>query len=570
MKNKLRSCLVLAASILFLSSCASPSSSSIPSQEGVEPIVSSSSQDDQPTDESLASLESEDSSKEIVDSSIDLESEESSLSASGKEKIRVYATNDMHGQIYGTNPSSYSGRLGMGKTMTYLKQQKETEENVFILDQGDTWQGSIYSNFNYGALITDMMNYVHFDARTVGNHDFDWGLNPLIANGKRDYEGYSTPVLAANVYEFDFDAKKVGAKQMEEIGGTSVCYTLPSGLKVGIVGVIGENQITSITSLYVHDVAFKSHVEIAKNEAIKLKEEGCDITILSVHAGRDDLLGNGLSEYFDLVLCGHTHRNEVSYENGVAFAQFGCYTQGIGYIELEYDHDTGKTETVALETRYSRQIESSVSKVDPEIESIMEGYYEECEEAAKEVVAKDADGYFDRYDALPNLMCEAIYDTAIEQGFEIDLSYCNEARNYIGSSYSGPKDWTYADVYEAFPFENEIYILDITVDEMESEILQYNRICKDPHKAIKLESGKTYKIAAIDYLAFHTNARREYNYFPSVKNYQINEIEKLDGTYRGILCSWLKKNGYASGEKTLSSENFSSSLPKFSKDSITA
>ena len=151
--------------------------------------------------------------------------------------------------------------------MTYLKDKKDNEENVLLLDQGDTWQGSIYSNINYGEMITDLMNYVHYDARTVGNHDFDWGKEYIINNTSKNFNGYQTPVLAANVYDYDFNTKTVGFTQQSDIGVSTVTYTFNDEVKVGIVGTIGENQITSINSLYMKDLTFKNHVNVTLNHS---------------------------------------------------------------------------------------------------------------------------------------------------------------------------------------------------------------------------------------------------------------------------------------------------------------
>ena len=167
----------------------------------------------------------------------------SNIDPTSSTTIEIYTTNDMHGIVQ----EEYD-KAGMPKLMTYLNERGK-EANTLLLDQGDSWQGSIYSNYNHGGLITDLMNYIHYDVRTVGNHDFDWGLDYLKANTAKSYNGYSTPVLAGNVYDYDFTTKTNGTHQQSDIGGTSVTYTLANGLKVGILGCIGDGQITSITSL---------------------------------------------------------------------------------------------------------------------------------------------------------------------------------------------------------------------------------------------------------------------------------------------------------------------------------
>ena len=154
--------------------------------------------------------------------------------------IDIYATNDFHGQVKEeiSNDVRYD-YIGLSKWATYLN-DKGSHENTLLLDQGDTWQGSIYSNYNHGNLITDVMNYIHYDARSVGNHDFDWGLEHLAANTARSYNGYATPVLAGNVYDYDFGTKTIGTNQQSDLGVKSVTYTLGNGLKVGILGGIGK------------------------------------------------------------------------------------------------------------------------------------------------------------------------------------------------------------------------------------------------------------------------------------------------------------------------------------------
>ena len=78
---------------------------------------------------------------------------------SNLKSIQIYASNDFHGAIEGGTSGATLKKFG-----TYFKQRGE-EANTLLLDQGDTWQGSVYSNFNRGACINDVMNYAKFDAR---------------------------------------------------------------------------------------------------------------------------------------------------------------------------------------------------------------------------------------------------------------------------------------------------------------------------------------------------------------------------------------------------------------------
>ena len=222
------------------------------------------------------------SSNDKSDTSETTTSDVSSIESSEQDDpivtIDIYSSNDIHGAIL---EDTNEGRCGIGKFATYFKEKGE-QENTLLIDQGDTWQGSIYSNYNHGALITDVMNYIKFDARSVGNHDFDWGVDYIKANTAREYNGYSTPVLAGNVYDYNFATKEVGTNQQSDIGVKSVTYTLENGVKVGILGGIGMDQITSISSNYTTNITFTDHIKFIQYEAMHLRnDEKCDIIIAS-------------------------------------------------------------------------------------------------------------------------------------------------------------------------------------------------------------------------------------------------------------------------------------------------
>lgn len=478
------------------------------------------------------------------------------------KSVKIYATNDIHGQVYPENPQEDEGRIGIGKLMTYLKDNKDG--NTLLLDQGDTWQGNVYSNYNYGHLLNDAMAYVRYDARTIGNHDFDWGLDKIIDNTARVYDGYRIPTLAANVYDYNFDTKVTGTTQQSEIGAKTVSYLLDNGLKVGVVGVIGQDQITSINSLYTHDITFKEHVSIIKQEALNLRREGCDIVICTIHADESAVKNQNLGDYVDLVLCGHSHDYETSNEGDLYFAQFGEYTQYLGEITLTYDPSTTNVST-SIQTITAKGIDDEIDLVDPTIQGLISTYSEQCDALANQVIVKDMNGQFRDNREAANLMAEAVYQTAIDEGYDIDFAYVNTARHALGE-YGAHSTITYGDIYQAFPFDNKVYIFDITYSEIRNEI-SYNNLCKADDD-LYIYPGGTYKIACLDYLAFHTNSSRYYNYFPSVANYELSEMECLSKNYREILKDYLLDNDYDKDGKQLSYSNYSSSLPRFSSSTI--
>ena len=498
------------------------------------------------------------SSEESSESQSELESSEESSEQqyTGTRQIQIYATNDIHGTV---EPDS--GQMGIGQLATYLK-NKKAQGNTLLLDQGDTWQGSVYSNFNHGKLITDVMNYVHFDARTVGNHDFDWGASYIAANKERSYQGYSTPFLAGNVYDFDWPTNTTGTIQQSSLGGKSVVYTVDD-VKIGILGGIGKDQITSITSSYTETITFTDHIEFIKNEATHLRNDlGCDLVICSIHTGQESVMGNQLNKYVDLVLCGHTHSEESANEGSLYYVQGDAYTKSLSHVTLTYDFDLGKVTDTDIEFVSSYGVASEVSSIDTTVQKIITDYEDECNEEANEVLASNVTGQFKMKEGAPHVMTRAIMDYAAKKGYNVDVACVNQARSYLPYS-----EWTYADIYTAFPFDNAIYIAEVTGQEFMNEIAAYSYICRsNSFTTTTINLNATYKVAIIDYLYCHIDmnnkGERYYDYFPTTGG---SSTTTLDKNYREILREWLRDNHYNTGT-LMSSSNYSSTSSSHAKN----
>lgn len=462
--------------------------------------------------------------------------------------IEIYATNDFHGAV-----EEESDKMGLKKWATYLN-EKGKQENTLLIDQGDTWQGSIYSNYNHGAMITDVMNYIKYDARSVGNHDFDWGMEYIESNTNRNYNGYSTPVLAGNVYDYDFDTKTIGSNQQSQLGAKSVTYTLENGLKVGILGGIGQDQITSICSLYTKDICFTDHIAFIKSEATHLRnDEHCDVVIASIHTGQESVRYQGLNSYVDLVLCGHTHTEESSNEGLLWFSQNKSNGKSLGHITLTYEVAKKDIVDTKIQCIQADTVKQEVTTIDQGVANIVDTYKAQCDSAANQVVASNVSGSWYSSEQLPNIMCKAIYDEAVNEGYtDVLLSFCNSGRASLYTS-----SWKYDDLYQVFPFDNVVYIADITGREFKYEIKKHNNIYRSSNFTdTSIVDSKTYKIAVIDYVYFHTNTNRDYDYFSETGGTSTTTLNK---NYREILRDWLLTNRYNLGAGLYAS-NYSSSL----------
>ena len=218
--------------------------------------------------------------------------------------IDIYATNDFHGRI--SSGSNYVP--GISKMTTYLKNQKALNSDGFVyINSGDYWQDTYESGYNKGKLLTECLDIMECEVLTLGNHEFDWGID---IRENKQYVSY-TKFLGANIREYPDTSKQVDFAEPYKI-------IQRDGLNIGIIGAIGKDQITSITSSNWENITFLEHAPIVKELSDELRtEKDCDIVILSIHADESVSAGSEITKvspvsnkkYVDAVFCAHSHHN---------------------------------------------------------------------------------------------------------------------------------------------------------------------------------------------------------------------------------------------------------------------
>lgn len=410
--------------------------------------------------------------------------------------IDIYAINDFHGSV---------GK--MPQIAGYLAARKST--GAVIVNSGDMFQGSLESNSNYGKLLSECMDVAGFDAFTFGNHEFDWGLDNLRTLAQNS----KTPFLGANIYEWNPTTRQWGDFADDLAKQYTIVET--NELKVGIIGVIGKDQITSISSQLVQNIGFKDPAEVIPDLSNELRGElGCDVVIVSAHTGQDTFLNDyswDITQYADAVLCAHTHQEESAYKNGVPFIQGGAYGNYVTHVELTVDNGNVSCSTYE-NIYYSRLSSGDVDNtVKSTVQTKINNSNADIAEEANQVLATLTGGYLNSRTAVPRLVCQAVADYATKQGYEIHLAMVNNARSSLQQG-----NITYTALYEAIPFDNIVYVAKVSGRDILNEA-QYegNSIWRVSGDAIANSSLQYYTIAVIDYLLYHQNTRREYNYFAS-------------------------------------------------------
>lgn len=213
--------------------------------------------------------------------------------------LTILHTNDTHSQV---EPKS-DGTGGYARRMGLVEKMRQEDGVLLLLDAGDFCQGTPYFNFFHGRVEVDALNRMGYDAVTLGNHEFDNGLDTLaVVLRKADF-----PVVCAN-YE-------VKGTPLE---GIVKPYTIvrKGGLKIGIFG-LGVQPKGLIADKNFGNIVYYAPYAIAQETATMLRhKKGCDVVVCLSHMGTYpsaegdfcdvELAAN--TRDIDLIIGGHTHK----------------------------------------------------------------------------------------------------------------------------------------------------------------------------------------------------------------------------------------------------------------------
>ncbi len=218
-------------------------------------------------------------------------------------KLTILHTNDVHSRIDpfpmdGTRNAGQGGAARRARLITSIRQQ---EENVLLLDAGDIFQGTPYFNMFGGELEFKLMSEMKYDAATIGNHDFDAGVDGLA----RQMPHASFPFIISN---YDMEDTPMHGKTLDHK------IFVKGGMKIGVFGLGIELDALVPSSLY---GGTQYHEPVGKGQAMatRLKhDEKCDYVICLSHLGfryRNDKISDvvlaAVTRDIDLILGGHTH-----------------------------------------------------------------------------------------------------------------------------------------------------------------------------------------------------------------------------------------------------------------------
>lgn len=264
---------------------------------------------------------------------------------SGLKKLRILHTNDTHSRLdpYPANDPNYPGMGGYARRATMIRNARQEDGDLLLLDAGDIFQGTPYYNLYNGEPELKLMSKMGYDAAAFGNHEFDNGLD-----GFAEVQPHASfPFLAAN---FDFSQTILNGK----IDSYKVIHK--GGLTIGIYGLGIDFKGLVSRSLY-GDTKYLDPIEKAREMEDTLRNQHrCQLIICLSHLGyrySDDKVSDRIiashTSQTDIIIGGHTHHllnppEKVENQQGkiTTIGQAGHGGTHLGSISVFYEHPEGE------------------------------------------------------------------------------------------------------------------------------------------------------------------------------------------------------------------------------------
>lgn len=409
----------------------------------------------------------------------------------------IYSVNDFHGSVL-------NDKGGLSVIGNYLITEKnKNPEQTIILSSGDMFQGSAISNMTQGAVVVEAMNEIGFVSMTIGNHEFDWGID-LIRNYNNKTSEVKTnfPIICCNIFE----------KSTNSAVDWCEPYTIieKSGIKIGIIGAIGSGLESSIATNMIAPYEFKDPLTYVKKYTKELRiEKNCEIVILSIHDNTtniNQMYADLTGEYqLDAVFNGHTHSTyagETMGSDGIMlpYIQSGSYGSSIGKITITYNKTLKQIKECGAE---NISVSKSLSSQNEKIEQIIDKYNQKISSISEEVIG------------TAGVLIDQIKAARWAVNVIRDYSGCQIGFINNGGIRSGAfpinkeQEITVGKMWEIMPFDNFVKTCEMTTSQVIEAYYSYDVLHSDniEVKNNKLyfdgkecQENETFTVAAVDYI----------------------------------------------------------------------
>lgn len=433
----------------------------------------------------------------------------SAQSATKKVRLKVIETSDVHGHFF---PYDFMEKKPIKGTLvranTYInKQRREYGDNLLLIDNGDILQGQpcvYWSNYVMPEdenLAAQVINYMKYDAETVGNHD--------IEPGHKVYDKWirevRCPLLGANIVK---ETDKNGPASPKSIYTGLKPYSVHyrDGVKICIIGLLTPAIPNWLNKSIWKGIEFEEMVSCAKKWMKYIQEtEHPDLIFGLFHSGLDG--GIDTPEYsenataavarevpgFDIIFFGHdhqVHKEWITNKEGqkVLCIDPSCYVKNVAEAEIELTYENGRLKEKDIEGEI-------VSVLDEEIDEQMLSHFQPAIDKVKEYVDRKI-GKFEKPIYTRDSFFGNSSFTDLIHNLQLQISKADISFNAPLSFNSVIKagDVTQGDMFKLYRFENLLFVLRMTGEEIRKHLefsydMWTNTMTSPDDHALRLNEG---------------------------------------------------------------------------------
>jgi len=389
-----------------------------------------------------------------------------------KTKLIILHTTDVHGNI---SPYDYfedrPARGGLAKVFTIVKQYRQKEDNLILLDGGDLLQGTPLAYYfnRIESLIPNplilTMNYMRYDAFTVGNHDIEQGYHTYTQIREQSH----FPWLSANAIRADRENFFEPFTIIEK-----------NGIKIGIIGLTTPAIPMWLESYLYPGAEWQDMVTTASKWVRQLRPR-VDVLIGLFHAGMHEGYSLDLTDTlhlpnenssrlvaekvpgFDVIFCGHSHRlypynkDDPQLINGTLFVMSGSHARYVGVAQLTLAKEKKKNWIII--DRKSNILTLDTVQAAPEILTINEPYHLKTLDYIRQVIGTSNDTISSRYSRWKDTPLVQFINQVQMAITGTDISF---AASFNDSFILLPGLIRVKDIYGMYKYENFLYTVEMS------------------------------------------------------------------------------------------------------------
>ncbi len=385
-------------------------------------------------------------------------------------EVQLLSMNDLHGKIDQEYVLDVDGEDAVYGRMDYtaqaIKEREQENENTLLVHAGDMIGGSSpISGLLQDEPTVEIMNEMGFDVGTVGNHEFDEGLDELkrMVNGgdhpeglgTEGYEGMNFDVLCANCIQEDTGETYLPPYAIQEV----------DGVEIGFIGVNTQETMNMVMPSSLENVAFTDETEAVNDAVYELQEQGVEAIVVLAHmpatqsgstaTGAAADLAKNTDDAVDIIFAAHNHQVVDAVVDEKWIIQASEYGKAFADVDIQIDRETKDIVDVESEVVFVKQDDY---QPEPAVESILNKYEAEIESIVNEEIGYNAQELTGQYTndgdhGLGNLIADGMKWT-------MDADFAMHNGGGIRDSLNvGPITW--GEVFNILPFANNVMSVEI-------------------------------------------------------------------------------------------------------------